>query len=55
VVLAARGARDLDTGLEVVTDPREATALRRRGRVIFLQALVIAALVTLVAWAGRLR
>jgi hypothetical protein len=50
VVLAARGARDMDAGHETVADLGEAAALRRAARVILAQSLVIAALMTVVAW-----
>jgi hypothetical protein len=55
VLLAACGARDMDTGAERVTDPREAALLRRRTLVLVAQALVLAALMTAIAAAGVVR
>jgi len=55
VALAARGARDLDSGPEAVTDPEEAAALRYRALAITGQATLIAALMTLIASASTAR
>jgi hypothetical protein len=49
VRLAARGARDMDTGPEPVTDPEEAATLRHRALIIMTRATIIAALMTLIA------
>lgn len=53
--LAARGARDMDTGPEPVTDPEEAAVLRHRALVIVTRATIIAALMTLIASVGPAR
>jgi hypothetical protein len=50
VVLAARGARDLDSGEEPVTDERLREELRRRGRKIHVRALATAAALTFLLW-----
>jgi len=55
VALAARGARDMDTGPEPVADPEEAAALRYRALAITGQATLIAALMTLIASASTAR
>jgi hypothetical protein len=49
VRLAARGARNMDTGPKPVTDPEEAAALHHRALVIVARATIIAALMTLIA------
>lgn len=47
MVLAARGARNLDTGIEVVADPTLASAARRQARRVHLLAAVTAVVATL--------
>jgi hypothetical protein len=46
VLLAARGARNLDHGEETVSDPDEATRLRAQARRIYGESVAIAALMT---------
>jgi hypothetical protein len=55
VLLAACGARDMDSGAERLTDPHEVARLRRRTLVLVAQAMVIAALMTAIAAAGAAR
>gem|GEM_PF-1090957 len=49
--LASRGLRDLDTGVEKVTDEAERAALMAQGRTVNLQSLAIAAVLTAIALA----
>lgn len=44
--LAARGARNLDRGDEMVNDPEEARRLRAQARRVYLETLSGAALLT---------
>jgi hypothetical protein len=46
VRLAARGARNLDRGDEMVNDPEEARRLRAQARRVYLETLSGAALLT---------
>ena len=46
VYLAARGAREVDGGVEQVSDAEEVAALRRKGRRIMVQSIVIAGIIT---------
>jgi hypothetical protein len=46
VRLAARGARNLDRGDELVNDPEEARRLRAQARRVYLETLSGAALLT---------
>jgi hypothetical protein len=50
--LAARGARDMDSGVESITDPEERAALRHRALIIVARATLIAVLITLIASVG---
>ena len=52
MTLAARGARDMDTGVEWITDSEERAALRHRALIIAARATLIAALMTLIASVG---
>jgi len=52
VRLAARGAREKDTGVEPIADPDERAALRHRALIIVARATLIAALMTLIASVG---
>ena len=44
--LAARGLRDMDQGLETITDRAELAQVRRQARKVHLQSFLTAALVT---------
>ena len=46
MALAARGARNLDSGVEKVDDAGEAAAAKRKAMVVLLKATVLAAGVT---------
>ena len=53
MVLAARGARNLDRGEQKISDPETAAQLRRQARKIHIQSIIVAALLTvltLVPW-----
>lgn len=45
-LLAERGLRDMDTGMGRITSPAVAAQLKRRGRKVLLQAVLSAALLT---------
>lgn len=47
MILAARGARNLDNGEEKVNDSTEADRLRRTARRIHIKTILAAALLTL--------
>ncbi len=49
MVLAARGARDLDGGIEGIEDPGERAQVRRQALRVHLQAWALAGLLTLLA------
>lgn len=55
MALAARGARDMDSGMEPITDPEERAGLRHRALIIVARATLIAALMTLIASVGPAR
>ena len=46
VALAARGLRNMDTGDEAITDPRELELVRTQSRKVHVRAVLLAALVT---------
>jgi hypothetical protein len=46
VALAARGARNLDGGEEAIGDEGEKAKLRLQARAVYLEATIIAALLT---------
>jgi hypothetical protein len=48
VKLASRGQRDMDTGAELVNDPRLAGSLRSQARAVHLRSLVAALIATAV-------
>lgn len=47
VMLAARGARNMDGGNETIADPRELTQVRAQARRVYLQSVLVAAAVTI--------
>jgi hypothetical protein len=49
VALAARGARNLDNGVEAITDETEKNALREQAKRIRMKSLVVAVALTIVA------
>lgn len=51
MILAARGARNLDGGEEQIQDPALVTELRRRARSVHLKALLAAVLAAAVVLA----
>lgn len=53
MVLASRGQRDLDSGLEEVGEAEVRAALRRRAVVIVVQATVLALALTALAMLPR--
>ena len=53
MALAARGARDMDSGREPVADPAEAATLRHQAVLISAQSTFVAALMTLIALVSR--
>ncbi|HEY8211089.1 MAG TPA: hypothetical protein VIG99_26580 [Myxococcaceae bacterium] len=44
--LASRGLRNMDTGMEKVTDSLEVRALRQQARKVYLESLVAAVVLT---------
>lgn len=46
MILAARGARNLDRGEEAIRDPESEAALRRRAGRVHLEAVLLAAMLT---------
>jgi hypothetical protein len=46
VGLAARGLRDLGHGKEPITDPEELAQVRRQARSVYLQAVLMAVVLT---------
>jgi hypothetical protein len=52
VILAARGARETETGVVVVEDAGQVAASRGRARLIAAESLLVAALTTFIAFAA---
>jgi hypothetical protein len=50
VALAARGARETDRGVEPLDDPDLEAPLKERARRIYVQAALLAAAATALAW-----
>jgi hypothetical protein len=50
-VLASRGTRDLDAGVERVPDEQAKARARVQARGVALRSLLVAAVVTTLAWA----
>jgi hypothetical protein len=46
VALAARGARNMDTGEERIVDDDDKATLRLQARAVYIEATIIAALLT---------
>jgi hypothetical protein len=46
VKLAARGQRDMDTGLELISDATELSAVRRQAWSVHLKSLLLAGTLT---------
>ncbi len=44
--LAARGARNMDTGIELIDDEDVKTQLRRQARMVYLKAILAAGALT---------
>ena len=51
--LAARGARETDTGVQPITDPDEVRQLRRQASRIYRESAAVAVLVTGLAMLAR--
>jgi hypothetical protein len=52
VALVARGERNMDAGVETVSDPVELQRLRQQARTVYLRSLVVAAILTALALAA---
>jgi hypothetical protein len=46
VALVAQSARNMDAGVEAVTDPSEIKQLRAQARTVYVQSLILAAIVS---------
>jgi len=47
VKLAARGQRDMDQGVEPISDPVELSTIKRQARGVYLKAWLAASLLTI--------
>ncbi len=52
MVLAARGARNLDGGDEAIEDEGEMAELRRQARRVYVESVLLAAVLTLLCLVG---